>query len=200
MNKFSSQIIRRSVCGSISSNISPDCDYPLVAGVNDELILINKDDIESVTKNGGNPLIIEDMLLASGQSGYVWEGKNYSNEPSHTFVKKDFAEVYEHSIKFKVFKNDGATKKQLELLAKGLVVAIVLNNHKGASGNSAYEIYGLDSGLVLVAHQRNVTDDATQGAYDLELKSSPKSPEPHVPASFFITNFATTKAIVDGLV
>src|SRR3990167_767211 len=188
------------ICGSISASIVPDCDNPMVAGADDVLILVNKADIDSVTKNGANPLIIEDMLLASGTSAYSYTGKNNSNEPSHVLVRKDFAEVYEHTIKFKVFKNDGATKKQLEELAAGRVVAIVLNNHRGAAGNSAYEIYGLDSGLILTAHSRNVADDATQGAYDLELKSSPKALEPHVPATFYITSFAATKAIVDGLV
>ena len=187
------------VCGSLTADITIDCDNPLVAGAKDRLILINADELLSVVKNA-NPLIIEGMtLIPGGAKGFVYEGKNNSIEPSHALVKKDFAEVYEHSVKFKVFTNNGFTKKELEAMAKGRVIAIVENNHLGADGESAFEIYGLDTGLVLTVHTRTVADDATQGAYDLELKSSEKSPEPHVPASFFLTSFAITKALVDGL-
>ena len=53
------------ICGSITEDIDIDCDNPMVAGADDQLILINKADIDSTTKNGTNPLIVEDMLLAS---------------------------------------------------------------------------------------------------------------------------------------
>lgn len=188
-----------SVCGSISADVFINCDEPLVAGANDRLILFNRDDLLSVVKNV-NPLIIEDItLVPGGAEAFEYQGKNNSVEPSHELLVKEFAEVYAHSVKYKVFSNNGATKAQLEQLAKARVVAIVQNNHLGAAGESAFEIYGLDSGLTLVVHTRTVADDATQGAYDLELKSAEKSPEPHVPASFFLTSFAITKALVDDL-
>lgn len=186
------------VCGSISADVSQDCDNPMVAGTKDRLILINFADKDSVVKNI-NPLIIEDMLLASGTQAYQYDGKNNSNGNNFELIVKDFAEVYKHKLPFKVFKNDGATKQQLELMAKGRVIAIVENNHKGLNGNSAFEILGLDSGLVLSVHTRDSNDDPTQGAHDLMLESSDKSLEPHVPATFFITDYATTKALVESL-
>jgi len=131
------------VCGSLTADLLQDCDNPMIAGARDRLILINLDEILSVTKNA-NPLIVEDItLIPGGAEAFQVDGKNNSNEPGFALVKKDFAEVYEHSVKFKVFTNDGATKTQLEAMAKGRVVAIVENNHLGPAGNSAFEIYGL---------------------------------------------------------
>lgn len=187
-------------CGSLTKNITFDCDEPLVAGARDRLILVNFDEKGVVLRNALNPLIVESFLLiAGGAQGFQYDGKNNSNEPSFSLVKKDFAEVYEHIVKFKVFTNNGDDKKELELMAKGRVIAFVENHHLGADGDSAFEIYGLDTGLILSVHTRTVADDATQGAHDLELKSSEKSPEPHPPASFFKTDFATTKALVDSI-
>jgi len=188
------------VCGSLTIDITQDCDNPMIAGAKDRLILGNFEDILSVTRDVGNHLIVTALtLVAGGAQAFQYDGKNNSNEPSFALVKKDFAEVYEHSVKFKVFLNDGATKQELEAMAKGRVFAITENNHLGPAGNSAFEILRLESGLVLTVHTRNTADDATQGAHDLELKSSEKSPEPHVPAAFFLTSFAVTKALVDAL-
>lgn len=186
------------VCGSISDDVSQDCDNPMVAGTKDRLILLNFSDLDSVSKNA-NPLIIEDMLLASGTEAFQYDGKNNSNGNNFELIVKDFAEVYKHKLPFKVFKNDGATKQQLELLAKGRVIAIVENNHKGSGGDAAFEILGLDSGLVLTVHTRDANDDPTQGAHDLMLESSDKSLEPHVPVTFFSVDYATTKALIDAL-
>ncbi len=188
------------VCGSLTQDVTQDCDNPMIAGAKDRLLIGNFEEILSVTRDGANHLIVEDItLVAGGAQMFQYDGKNNSNEPSFALVKKDFAEVYEHSVKFKVFLNDGATKKELEAMANGRVFAITENNHLGPAGNSAFEILGLETGLVLTVHTRTVADDATQGAHDLELKSSEKSPEPHLPAAFFLTDFATTKALVDAL-
>lgn len=188
------------VCGSLIKDITQDCDNPMIAGAKDRLLLGNFDEILSVTRTGGNHLIVEDITLVSGGARmFQYDGKNNSNEPSFALVIKDFAEVYEHTLKFKVFLNDGGTKQELESMAKGRVFAISENNHIGPDGNSAFEVLGLETGLVLTVHTRDTADDATQGAHNLELKSSAKSPEPHVPAAFFLTNFAITKALVDAL-
>lgn len=190
-----------STCATLSGNILFDCDYPMVAGVNDNLLLLNKEtwDNAVVTRNGVNPQIVEGIVLPTGEVAYKIEGKNNSVEPTQKLVKQKYSEVFDHEITFKAFKSDAATKKQLENLARGRVVAIVLNNHKGNAGAGAYELYGNDAGLEVQELERLLNDADTQGAYNIILRTPEVSKEAHLPATIFLTSFAATKAIVDGL-
>jgi len=190
-----------SVCGKISAGLTIDCDSPLQAGAEDQLILINRDDWldAAVTYNGVNPQIIEAVVLASGIVAYSYQGKNNSIGPKYEFIKQTFAEVYNHEINFKVFNVDPVAKEQLEKMAKGSLVAIVNNKYKGTTGDSAYEVYGADAGLIVSQNIRDIINQENQGAFDVIIKSDEASLEPHMPKTFFITDLATTKAAVEGL-
>jgi hypothetical protein len=190
-----------SVCGKISAGLTIDCDSPLQAGAEDQLILINRDDWldAAVTYNGINPQIIEAVVLASGIVAYSYQGKNNSIGPKYEFIKQTFAEVYNHEINFKVFNVDPVAKEQLEKMAKGSLVAIVNNKYKGTTGDSAYEVYGADAGLIVSQNLRDIINQENQGAFDVIIKSDEASLEPHMPKTFFITDLATTKAAVEGL-
>lgn len=105
-----------SICGKISAGLTIDCDSPLQAGAEDQLILINRDDWldAAVTYNVTNPQIIEAVVLASGVTAYSYQGKNNSIAPKYEFIKQTYAEVYNHEINFKVFNVDPVAKEQLE--------------------------------------------------------------------------------------
>lgn len=188
-------------CGQISSDILIDCLNPLVGGVKDRLVLMNKEDWDAatITKDQDNAQLISNVILASGAIAYQYEGKNNSVEPRQALVKQRYAEVYDHEVIFKVFKADASTKQQLELLAKGKVVAIVENNWKGASGAGAFEVYGEETGLYVQELDRTLADADTQGAYNVVLRTSEQAKESHLPATLFAGSYAATKQIVDSL-
>ena len=189
------------ICGTITSNLSVNCSNPLQAGAEDTLYLINREDWldAAITLNGTNDQIIENIVLASGKVAYTYQGKNNSIVPKYELVKQTYAEVYNHEINLKVFDVSPTAKEQLELLAKGQMVAIVHNKYKGTSGNAAFEVYGADAGLVCTQNIREVSPTDTGGAFYLILKSDETAMEPHMPKTVFITDYATTKAIVEGL-
>lgn len=189
-------------CAKISANVLIDCDHPMVAGTGDVLTLINKDDWDDsvITRDPSNNQLITGITLPTGVVGYKFEGKNSSIEPMQKLVKQKYSEVYDHEVTFKVFKADAATKEQIEKLAGGKVVAIVENLHKGPSGNSAFEVYGESIGLELMDLDRSLANAETQGAFNLILRTPDIAKEAHLPATLFTTDYATTKAIVDGLV
>ena len=187
------------LCGQLSKGIQPDCENKLFGGVNDRLILINFDDLDSVTRNLSNTQIIEAIFLASGKTGFAYQGKNNSNEPDSALVKQRFINVYDHGITFKAFEVDAAAKKEYEAMVDGLVIAILQNKFRGEDGDTEFEIYGLDTGLEVQELTRIQQDADTQGAYNIVLRSSEQSKEAHLPATIFLTDRATTKAIVDGL-
>jgi hypothetical protein len=190
-------------CGRISANILLNCDYPIVGGVEDRLILINKADWDNATlvRDGSNPQIIESIALETSPARYAYEveGKNNSIDVKSTLVKARYSEGYSHEIIYRVFNISPAIKEQIEAKAKGRLVAITQNNFKGATGNAAFEIHGMDIGLELVEAESNKSDAETQGAYVLTLRTPENFKESHLPATLFDTDFATTKAVVDGL-
>lgn len=189
------------LCGKISGDQSIDCDNPLQAGTEDTLVLINWEDWldAALTLNGSNAQIVENIVLPSGTVAYQMQGKNNSIAPKYELVKQTYAEVYNHELNYKVFGVSAAVKAQLEKKAKGRFVAIVYNKYRGASGNSAFEIYGADAGLVVTQLIRDVNNQDTQGAFDIILKTSELSMEPHMPKTLFITDYATSKAVVESL-
>lgn len=189
------------LCAKISENISVNCDKPIEGGVKDNIWIINYEDWEdaAITKNALNSQIIEDIVLPSGGFAYKMEGINNSPAPKQSMVKGAFINSFSHEINYKLFSLNPTVKEQLELKSKSRVVVIVENNYKGDNGEAAYEVYGAGSGLVCEAIERDPNSNDTQGAYDVTLKTSEKSREAHLPATIFITNYATTKALVESL-
>ncbi len=189
------------ICGTITSNLSVNCANPLQAGAEDTLYLINREDWldAAITYNVTNTETIEAITLGSGKVAYTYQGKNNSVVPKYELVKQTYAEVYNHEINFKVFDVSPDAKTQLELLAKGQMVAIIENKYKGTDGNAAFEVYGADAGLVCTQNIREISSTDTGGAFDLILKSDETAMEPHMPKPIFITDYATSKAVVEGL-
>jgi len=189
-----------SICGEISANILISCLFPIQAGTEDTLILLNRTDIVSTTRNGSNLQIVENIILASGASGYAYQGMNNSHKPKFNVVKVGPFKRWSHQIDFMAFGVLADSKEQMQKLKDGDIVAIVYNKFKGISGNGAFEIYGLDAGLKIETIERDVTNQETQGAFAISLMSDADTGlEPFPPKTLFITNYATTLAVVDGL-
>jgi hypothetical protein len=187
------------VCDDITAGIAYDCANPPTGGANDRLILVNFKDIDgNVTYNATNPLVVEAITLGAA-TGYVFEGLNASNEPRAALVKGRYVNGYDHEVRFKTFSNAIATKTQLSKLDGALVVAIVQNNHKGAAGEAAFEIYGLETGLRLQELERIIADAELQGAYNILIKNDEISKPSTLPHTLFITDFAASLAVVDGI-
>jgi len=188
-------------CAAITAGVAISCTIKQVAGTTDKLILFNFDEIASYTRNGTNPQIIEAITMVVNVppfTGFAYEGKQQSLEPKQSLVRTRYSTGYDHEIVFKIFDSQPATKQQVEKMAESRLVAIVENNFKGTGGNAAYEIYGIDTGLFMTVGERIVSDPETVGAFNVTLKSDLHK-EGHLPATFFLTDYATTKALVEAL-
>lgn len=190
------------ICAKIDAGIDINCDKPIQAGTRDVAIVFNYDDFQDATlsRNVTNPQIIEDIDLPSGVIGYVIQGQNGSTLPKNMMVKGKFTNSYDHEVSCIAWELNPDVKDQLEKMCKGRFVVIVENNYRGDNGEAAFEIYGLDSGLIMSALERDPTNQDNQGAYSFTLKSSETSREAHLPATIFITNYSTTKTLVESLV
>lgn len=186
------------VCGKISSNILADCDDPLQTGTIDRAIVINLEDIESVAYNATNKMIVEDIVLKPGKVAYQIDGINNSIMPKATMIQQTFAKVYDHIVKMIGFDISPATKENLEFMKYGKFVTICENVFKGASGNSAFEIYGINVGLEITILEKDPNNLDTQGGFDFTFATN-KNKEPKMPLTFFDTNYTTTKSLIDAL-
>ena len=188
------------ICDALTAGIAYDCANPPSGGVNDRLILFNYSALDgNVTYDGANPIIVTNITPPMGGWGYVFEGVNNSNEPRSAMVKGRYVNGYDHEVRFKCFDNSPTAKLQLGKLDGALVVAIVQNNRKGASGNSAFEIYGLETGLRLQELERILADAETQGAYNLLIRNDEISRPSSLPHTLWDTDYATTLALVNSL-
>lgn len=188
-----------SVCSLISAGLSPSCTNPLIAGVNDRLILMNKSEISGISYDVTETEIIDAVTLVSGASAYAYQGQNFSNEPSSRAVVGRYAKRVEHQIDFLIFGEGNIVKEQLNLMLQGKLCAIIQNQYEGTDGDSAFTFYGVQQGLQVAEMEQLKYDQETLGAYRISLKSMDQALEAKLPNVFYDTSFVATKALVDGL-
>lgn len=188
-------------CGRIAAGVLRNCDQPLVGGVSDELILINKADILGYTENSSNAQIIEAISMVSSPQAkaYKFEGFKNSTEPQSDLAPATFLNGWKHQVLFRIFDNTPTTKAIIDGMANGTFVAIVKNNNQGVAGNAVYELYGRFVGLELIAGSTVKNDADTQGAYVLTLATAEGEKEPKLPATIYITDLTTTAALIQSL-
>lgn len=193
------------LCGGITIGAEYDCETPIVAGVNQRLILLNKADYDeaTVTESSTTPGLITNIVLkAGGVKGYAFEGIRKSLNPQTAFVPAAVSVGYDHQVEFLIFDISQAQKNNIEKLATGQgVVAIIQNTNSEGNKDSVFEVFGRETGLILQAGPMRINGDLeTNGAYTINLKTSDDfGKEPHLPASYWDTDYATTKAKVDTL-
>lgn len=191
------QMSLAATCGLLDQNIALDCDNPLQAGTRDKLWLINFDDINGTTINTSTG-VLEGLTLNSGAVAYVVDGQNNSIEPKATMVEQGYFNMFDHDVMFKGFNVSPAVKKAMNEIKDGRFVAITENYFRGANGQSAFEVYGLTTGLEVTELERDANSEDTQGAFHVKLFTK-KNKEPKLPTNFFLTDYATTKALIEAL-
>ena len=190
-------ILFTSICGGLGANIKNNCDNPVQAGTVDRLVVINFADLLSVTRDPTTKEITG-IVLNSGAVAYEIDGQNNSIEPMAQMVEQGFNNMFDHAVRAKGFDIDQAVKNELDTAKDGRFICICENYYRGDSGNTAFEIYGLTTGLEITEIARDPNSEETQGAFDIYFFTK-KNKEPKLPVTLFDTDYATTKAIVDGL-
>lgn len=184
-------------CGQLASNIGANCGTNLTPGVHDTIYLFNHDDIAGYTETSSN--LVTAISLSGMALGFSYQGKLNSALPKCEMVPKSYANLWKHSIEFRVFDWTAATKDEIDQMAAGRIVAVVINNAKTltASGDLAIEIYGREAGMYLEAGIREAFSADNAGAFVLTLASRDNNEEGHPPTTFLDTDYDTTKTLLD---
>ncbi len=172
--------------GNISDGILNDCDNQPIAGVKTKAWMMNIDDVDKagLVFDATNSLIIKTFLMKMGKYAFNLEVLKNSLGGDYKNVSKEFGSDYwAHTIDIKVTDYNNVVKARLKELTNAEVCVILEN--KGADNETKFEIYGLDSGLVLGDSGRNTNENS--GVLSIMLKSDDGAEEPNEPNTIFDT-------------
>lgn len=191
----------------VKKDIQSDCDNPIVPGVEQEGVIINRKDIDftTVAFNATRKNVIETLALKQGKKGYkvVVLGSTPFTGTNTALAVGTYRNTFTNTVNMVVLANDpDVCADVIDGLANGEFVVILENKAKsldkeGSPGDSAYQIYGYYQGLKAAELSNDKYSEETEGGWAVSLQ------ETKVPKSalfFYKTSYETTKAAVDTLV
>lgn len=181
-----------------------DCNNPIVGGVEAEVLLINKDDIDydlSIMASG----ILTDIILKTDKLGYLVGTLNKGIGSDNAVVKSTYRTMYDHNLEVRLFDNNPRLKMWLESLDQSKVVAIIKNNYikqnptaPEVKGQTKYEVLGWNVGLEVLEGTSNKVDADLQGGHYRKLGCG-ETKETRLPISYFKTSLTVTDAAFEAL-
>ena len=138
----------------ISADLINDCDTQTpVAGLEVKAWALNRTDISTITYDGSNGNEVSAITMLSTKQAWVLQGFKKSQNAGHDIVvAEDIPSRYKQFFSFKPWGVDADVVEDLDDLED--LVIIVENKNKGISGDGAFEIYGLETGLYKSADTR----------------------------------------------
>lgn len=179
----------------LSADIANDCENLSISGIESDILLIPHGDVDktATTLDATNPLLITDLVLKAGKTGFLLEGVKQTNGYNTEFVPGDeqTPDKNRHVIRGRILTPSAANRLQANKLGKGeAYMAVVNKKYKGAGSADAFLVLGWDAGLYL----RSKTESSTEndGAILLELASKDTMLEKDDPKILLETNYDTT--------
>jgi hypothetical protein len=181
--------------GNLTADILFNCTNAPVGGIEQNVILINKDDIDVVntTTDATNRVLVTNLQLKPSKTGYLLSGVKQSNGKAWELVKKENApDKFKHTFSGVIFNPSAANKQQADGLSKGAkYVAVIEQVWKGTNSEDAFEILGLTSGLELMTMTNNSKENDNMIMF--ELSSSDGYEETTMPRTLLDVSYAATK-------
>lgn len=181
-------------CDQITIGALYDCQNPPTGGARPRVVLVNRDDLGSVTANVTD--IITAIALNSNAAAYVFEGYRGSVEFSEELVQPSAGQaLFKHKINMAIFDFSQAQKNNIQRLCNGRVLAFIERTQKGSN---SFVLAGIGSGLVVAPGVLSSTK-TDAGIYKLTLQSPEGEEEAKLGQNVFITDYATTLSTLNGL-
>lgn len=190
---------RQLACGTIASGFAANCDTAPVAGLEVDVWLMNREDINlsGCTITGRKISVI---ALASLKEMYKFTGFKSSNNSAINLNLGKYKNNWIHTMGMIVFDNTPDTKTNIiEKLADANLVAIVRNKWKGAASAHEFEVLGWSVGLEASVSEKKSDDTDTQGAWKLTLASPKDQYEDNAGYIIDYGSQASTLAAIEAL-
>ena len=179
----------------ITGDIAVNCDHIAIAGLESDILLIPHSNVDKSTStfDATNKMIITDLVLKAGATGYLLEGVKQTNGMNSEFVPGDdqTLDKHRHGIRGRVLTPSAANIEQANLLGKGeSYMAVVNRKYKGEDSKDAFLILGWDTGMYL--NVMTINSNENDGAILLEMASKDGMLENDLPRVVLDTDFDTT--------
>jgi hypothetical protein len=188
--------------GHLTADILFDCANAPTGGIEQNVLLINKDDIDvsATTLSTDNRLQVTQIQLKPGKTGYKLTGVKQSNGKAWELVKKENApDKFKHTFNGVIFNPSLANKKQADNLSKGGKYIVVIEQvWKGAANADAFEVLGYHSGLELTTMTNSSKENDNMIMF--ELASADGFEETTMPKTYFkeAEAYGIRKALFDN--
>ncbi|AXG73939.1 hypothetical protein DVK85_06650 [Flavobacterium arcticum] len=186
--------------GNLTADILFDCANAPIGGIEQNIVLINKDDIDlsTTTVDLTNRVLVTNLQLKPGKTGYRLEGIKQSNGKAWELVKKENApDKFKHTFSGVIFNPSTDNKQQADELSKGAKYVVVVEQvWKGADSADAFEILGLKSGLELITMTNSSKENDNMIMF--ELSSADGFEEVTMPKTLLETDYVATKTAFDS--
>lgn len=180
---------------SLSENILHDCDNPAVGGLEVNVAIGNRADIDyaACTFDSANKLKLTNLQLLPGKEMTFIQGvKQIQRGQSELVIKEAGTNKHRHLFAGVVLTRSVANKLQAQLMADGADLFIVVETKwKGASNADAFQVLGFRCGLYATVMTWNSAEN--DGAILFELASADGYEEPTLPLTLLETNYSTTR-------
>ena len=196
------------VCDNfIKQGISPSCDDPLVQGVEQRGVIINRDDIDfsAAVFNATRKNVIETIALKAGKNAYevVVMGGTPFTGTNTALATGTYRNTFTNTVSIVILDNGpDVCENVIDGLANGEFVVILENKFKGLQkeenpGDPAFQVYGWYQGLRASEMTNDKYSEDTDGGWAVSLQET-RAPKSGV--FLFKTDYETTAAAVESLV
>ena len=196
------------VCDNfIKQGISPSCDDPLVQGVEQRGVIINRDDIDfsAAVFNATRKNVIETLALKTGKKAYevVVMGNSPFTGTNIALATGTYRNTFTNTVNIVILDNGpDVCENVIDGLANGEFVVILENKFKGLQkeenpGDPAFQVYGWYQGLRASEMTNDKYSEDTDGGWAVSLQET-RAPKSGV--FLFKTDYETTAAAVESLV
>lgn len=196
-----------SLCDNvIKQGISPSCDDPLVQGVEQKGVIINRSDIDfsATVFNSERKNVIETIALKSGKKAYevLVLGATPFTGTNTAFAAGTYRNTFTNTVSIVILDNGpDVCENVIDGLANGEFVVILENKFKGLQketnpGDCSFQIYGWYQGLRASEMTNDKYSEDTDGGWAVSLQET-KAPKSGL--FLFKTDYDTTAAEVATL-
>lgn len=186
--------------GILTNNFLFDCDNKPSAGLETNVVIINRADV-NYTSSVQTAASITNLALNSGaKKGVKLEGVKQINLFNSELVTADDSyDKFKHSFSGRLHQLTATVRADIDKMSgsdRGFVV-VVEKKWKGATSASAFIVLGWKNGLFLSEGVENSNE--ADGGFNFTLSSRDISLEPENPKILLVTDYATTKTAFDNL-
>lgn len=191
---------------AIKRDIELNCDDPIVPGLEQEGVIMNRSDIDfsTVAFNTTRKNVIETLAMKSGKKAYkvVVSGSTPFTGTNTALATGTYRNTFTNTVNMVILVNDpDVCADIIDGLANGEYVVILENKAKSLQkeenpGDSAFQIYGYYQGLKAAEISNDKYSEETEGGWSVSLQ------ETKVPKSalfYFKADYDTTKTAIETL-